>query len=209
MMIRSIKLLSLLLTVLLASFSRWQVQSFAVAAEKNRFGSRLALFPRKTEINQSTIASHDRLDDAKPKSYFTQFYNWYNDCLLERPILTKGVTAGVVNLLGDTLAQYIAASKTGAAFVPDVVRLQAFFLCGLVYTGPMVHWWNEQLIKFGDWIKENYSSRNQVQVLAQLGLDQTVGVVLLTCTYFYAFELIEALVRYRSMFNRIVQHGPL
>lgn len=140
-------------------------------------------------------------DIAKaPLNGLAKFYNWYNNCLIQKPILTKGVTAAFVNLFGDFLAQFIEASVAGTAFVPNFVRLQGFFLCGLIYVGPYVHTWYEQLWKIGSWMEKKYDSPKQVQTFVQLLVDQTVGVAIFFSTYFYAFELIDALVSHRCKY---------
>lgn len=124
-------------------------------------------------------------------------YQSYLRAIEERPILTKGLTAAVVNFLGDILAQFLEASITGTAFVPNWVRLQAFFLCGLIYVGPYVHTWYEQLWKLGRWMEKKYDSPKQVQTIVQVLVDQTVGILIFFSTYFYAYEIIDALVNHR------------
>lgn len=124
----------------------------------------------------------------------------YNDCLLKKPILTKGITAALVNLFGDVLAQFLEASVAGVAFVPNLARLEGFFLCGLLYVGPYVHTWYEILWKIGSWMEEKYNSPKQVQTLVQLILDQTVGAVFCFTTYFYTWEIIDAFVNHRGKY---------
>jgi hypothetical protein len=132
-----------------------------------------------------------------PLSTLRTLYQSYLRAIEERPFLTKGITAAVVNFFGDILAQSLEASKAGTAFVPNWIRLQGFFLCGLIYTGPYVHAWYQQLWKVGSWMERKFDSPNQVQTMAQLILDQTIGVCIFFSTYFYVYEIIDALVSRR------------
>ena len=129
-----------------------------------------------------------------------KLYTSYLRAIELRPLLTKGLTAGVVNFLGDILAQYLQASAAGVTFLPNWVRLQGFFLCGLLYTGPYVHTWYEQLWKVGKWMEEMFDSPKRTQTMAQLILDQTIGVAIFFSTYFYVYEIIDALVSLRGKF---------
>jgi hypothetical protein len=132
-----------------------------------------------------------------PLSTLRTLYQSYLRAIEERPFLTKGITAAVVNFFGDMLAQSLEASKAGTAFVPNWIRLQGFFLCGLIYTGPYVHAWYQQLWKLGSWMERKFNSPKQVQTMAQLILDQTIGVCIFFSTYFYVYEIIDALVSRR------------
>jgi hypothetical protein len=136
-----------------------------------------------------------------PQSTLVNLYQSYLRAIEERPFLTKGITAAVVNFFGDMLAQFLEASKAGTAFVPNWVRLQGFFLCGLIYTGPYVHAWYQQLWKVGSWMQRKFDSPKQVQTMAQLILDQTIGVCIFFSTYFYVYEIIDALVSRRCRYK--------
>lgn len=124
----------------------------------------------------------------------------YLHALDKHPLVTKGITAAIVNSLGDILAQYLAASQSHLPFQLDWLRLQVFFLCGLVYVGPYVHFWIEQLEKLGTWMEHKFQCSKTVQTLAKVVIDQTVGVVISTPIYFYIHEIINALVHGRGEF---------
>ena len=118
----------------------------------------------------------------------------------ESPYLTKSITAAVVTSLGDILAQYLEATNGNAmmsnlsSFSLDWMRLEVFFLCGLLYVGPYVHWWYERLESIGKWMAEKFNSSTQMQTLVKVMVDQTIGVICSTPLYFYVYEIIRALV---------------
>ena len=135
--------------------------------------------------------------NASPMDSLKKLYKSYLRAIEERPLLTKGLTAAVVNFLGDILAQNLEAKAMGIKFFPNWVRLQGFSLCGLLYIGPYVHTWYEQLWKIGRWMEATFGSPKRIQTLVQLLVDQTIGVAIFFSTYFYVYELIDAFVSHR------------
>ena len=127
-----------------------------------------------------------------------RLYQSYLAALEQRPLITKGLTAAIVNFLGDILAQYLEASTAKEPLTLDWKRLYGFFWCGLLYIGPYVHTWYEQLWKLGTWLERRFASSKQAQTMAQVLLDQTVGVAIFFSTYFYLYELIDAVVNLRG-----------
>ena len=107
-----------------------------------------------------------------------KLYSAYLRAIHEKPLRTKGLTAAVVNVLGDLLAQYLEASMVGVSFSPNLSRLQGFFLCGLLYIGPFVHTWYEQLWKIGRWMEDKFQSPKRTQTIVQILVDQSVGVAI-------------------------------
>lgn len=130
-----------------------------------------------------------------------KWYTKYLRAIDQRPLLTKGLTAAVVNVLGDILAQYLQASSSGVKLCLNWARLQTFFLCGWIYIGPYVHTWYEQLWKLGKWMETRWGSPKQVQTIAQILVDQTLGVALFFSTYFYVYEVMDALVNRRRKYS--------
>lgn len=151
----------------------------------------------ETDFSADFLMARGGEAPGPPHSTLLHLYQSYLRAIEEKPFLTKGITAAVVNFFGDLLAQSLEASKAGTAFVPNWIRLQGFFLCGLIYTGPYVHAWYQQLWKVGNWMQRKYDAPKQVQTIAQLVLDQTLGVCIFFSTYFYVYEIIDALVRRR------------
>ena len=58
--------------------------------------------------------------------------------------------------------------------------------------------WYDRLWALGRWLDNHVTKNKNAQVLAQLVLDQTLGVVIFFPLYFYAYELSEALVALRG-----------
>lgn len=58
--------------------------------------------------------------------------------------------------------------------------------------------WYDRLWALGHWLDNHITKNKNVQVLAQLVADQTLGVMLFFPLYFYAYELSEALVVLRG-----------
>lgn len=134
-----------------------------------------------------------RMNDA-----LVRMYKGYVELCEKKPVLTKSVTAAFVNAIGDILSQVVAAYVTKSALQIKWNRLGAFFLCGLLYVGPFVHLWYEQLWKLGRWMERKYGSSKTWQTVAQLFMDQTVGVAIFFPSYFYVYEYLEALVVWRG-----------
>lgn len=128
-------------------------------------------------------------------NWITGGYKWYTCQCTEHPFVTKSITAAIVTSLGDILAQRIEGKDLETL---NKIRLKSFFLCGLLYVGPFVHTWYEQLWKLGRWMESRHGITNPtLQTLAQLFTDQTLGVLIFFPSYFYVFELIESLVARR------------
>jgi hypothetical protein len=58
--------------------------------------------------------------------------------------------------------------------------------------------WYEQLWAIGRYLNTNVTKNKNAQTLSQVFVDQTLGVLMFFPTYFYAFELAEALVSLRG-----------
>ncbi len=127
-----------------------------------------------------------------------RLYKGYAELCEKKPLLTKSVTAAFINAIGDVLSQVVQAYITKSVLHIEWNRLGAFFLCGLVYAGPFVHLWYEQLWKLGRWMDRKYGSSKNTQTLAQVVMDQTVGVAIFFPSYFYVYEYLEALVSWRG-----------
>jgi hypothetical protein len=125
-------------------------------------------------------------------------YTWYVRQCTEKPFVTKSITAAVISSLGDVMAQKLEAFSNKQDFVINPGRLASFFLCGLLYVGPFVHAWYEQLWKIGRWMEKEFGSSKPAQTIAALLADQTIGVFLFFPTYFYVYEFLEAAVSWRQ-----------
>lgn len=135
---------------------------------------------------------------VKPDGSFKRAYNWYLYQCTENALVTKSVTAGTINLLGDILAQKFEAFLAGAVAPLNFKRMITFFLCGILYVGPFVHYWYDALFRLGQWLEKKYKTPKVGQVLAQIITDQTLGVALYFPSYFYVFEILESFVLGRT-----------
>lgn len=135
---------------------------------------------------------------VKPDGSLKKAYNWYIMQCTENALITKSATAGIINLLGDVLAQKFEAYLAGEAAPLKFKRMITFFLCGLLYVGPFVHYWYDALFRLGTFLEKKYKTSKLGQVLAQIVTDQTLGVAMYFPSYFFVFELIESFVLGRA-----------
>ena len=107
----------------------------------------------------------------------------YDKCLQSNPYTTKVVSSGVVGCLGDCLIQLVAGK--GSAF--DMRRLFVFTTVSALYIAPVIHFWFNWLssIKY----PENITPARKA--LYMTILDQTIGGLIVTSGFFYAFELVK------------------
>jgi len=128
--------------------------------------------------------------------------NWYKSYMLaldKNPAITKSITAGIINGIGDILSQFIESRLAKISFASNLnwARVFSFILVGWFYVGPFVHYWYEILWKISRWQEKKYASSKTVKTLTSVFVDQTVGVAIFFPIYFYAYEAIEALVGFR------------
>lgn len=71
------------------------------------------------------------------KSGLSGLFASYLALLESRPVLTKGVTAAVLNLAADTFCQKVVEKKDNV----DSKRLGSFVAMGLFLVGPLLHYW--------------------------------------------------------------------
>jgi protein Mpv17 len=96
------------------------------------------------------------------------------------------------------LAQSIESQKAHIPTTFNWTRLLSFFICNTLYVGPFLHFWWEQLWKLGRWMQETHGARKRSTILVQLLIDQTIGVIVFFPTYFYAYEMAESLLLWKS-----------
>ncbi|CAI0374574.1 unnamed protein product [Linum tenue] len=69
--------------------------------------------------------------------------SWYLSLLAKYPVLTKAVTSGILNFLGDLICQLVIDKVPS----PDFKRTFLFAFLGLVLVGPTLHFWYLYLSK--------------------------------------------------------------
>lgn len=186
-----------LLLFLLSWISPALVSSFSTARIP-RASTILGRRNNERNIKGNTLASTNTKDDndnVGKKSLYRRYMNQ----LEQRPLLTQSLTSGVISVVGDFLSQWIEARVAHTLFSVNWIRLHAFFWCGTLFVGPFVYLWFEQLWRLGRYMESKYSWKQSSwkTTLFQMMLDQTIGVAFFFPTYFYVYELAEALVGWR------------
>ena len=152
--------------------------------------------PKKNDLQQfhrvtATAKKNSHLRTEILQSSKFSFEN-YMHLLETKPLITKSVSAAVVTILGNILSQQVVAVMRGAKLSLNWIQLLAFTLTGLLYVGPFYHYWFTYLasLQFAHW-------KPFQRVLAQISLDQTIGVFVFYTSYFYVFEFFESVASFR------------
>ena len=161
--------------------------------------------PRRN-IDTPTVAlasaKQQTLEDGgeDEKSLLARCYDKYLDLSERRPYPTKAVSAGVIVGMGAILSQWIQALSKNIPFVMDWHLVRSFALTGILFEGPYLHWWYEQLFKFGRFLDAKTTVSSRVQTMAQIAIDETIGVIIFFPAYFLAYELTQSLLLVRGTF---------
>jgi hypothetical protein len=156
-----------------------------------------ALAPRAVSVVTSQNSELQKQLSMERGSPSSSFLDWYRSSLQRYPIRTKCVSSAIIGCIGSVLSQVTLATVTRAPIGIKPRQVATFGLIGLVYIGPFYHFWFDQLSRVGSWLQDRHASQ-QKQVLMQLALDQTVGVILFFPVYFLVFEVFDALVSWRG-----------
>ena len=124
-----------------------------------------------------------------------------------RPLATKGVTAAIVQGLGDVLSQYLTLLAKRQPFQWNMMRTLTFVIIGLCYKGPMLHVWYKTLTRVSRWTKIQRGFSATQQSLTALTLDQTVGVAIFYPLYYVAYEFFSSVVAFQGTFHSLVPQG--
>jgi hypothetical protein len=153
-------------------------------------------YERLAQPASNTMLQQSR--DSKESSQTPNMYTRYIQLLDTSPLLTKSISSGIVAFLGGMLAQSIESQKAHIPTTFNWTRLLSFFICNTLYVGPFLHFWWEQLWKLGRWMQETHGARKRSTILVQLLIDQTIGVIVFFPTYFYAYEMAESLLLWKT-----------
>lgn len=123
-----------------------------------------------------------------------RYYGTYMSLLETNPLTTKSVSAALVSGIGNIFSQWFQAILLRRPFHISYTQMFAFGLTGLVYVGPWFHVWYEQLGRVGRTMESRFGSSQKKQTLAQILIDQTLGVAIFFPTYFYVYEILESFV---------------
>ncbi|KAL3924582.1 MAG: hypothetical protein SGARI_006007, partial [Bacillariaceae sp.] len=126
-------------------------------------------------------------------------FQWYMKSCTEKPLLTKGTTAGLIAALGDFIAQQLEARHSDSANGLNFPRMATFFLVNFVFTGPFVHNWYQLVADVGNWVQTRYNTSQWVKLLVQISMDQSIGVALFFPLYLFFYEMMDTLVRLQQV----------
>ena len=147
--------------------------------------------------DQQSLEAEDNTESNK--SFLARWYDKYLDLNERRPYPTKAVSECVIVGLGAMLSQWIQAMATKTTpLVMDWHLVRSFALTGLLFEGPYLHWWYEQLFKFGRFLDAKTTVSSRVQTVAQIAIDETIGVIIFFPAYFLAYELAQSLLLFRG-----------
>lgn len=143
--------------------------------------------------------------EKRKRSTLARYYNRYLELSEKHPYRTKAISASAVVGAGAILSQWVQALSQGVPLSVDWHLVRSFALTGFMFEGPYLHWWYEQLFKFGRFLESGgVSSRKGT--LAQIAIDETIGVVIFFPAYFFAYELTQSLLLLRGMFSARYLH---
>lgn len=122
---------------------------------------------------------------------------WYNNLLVKYPHPTKMISSAMVAGLGDVLIQVWTQRMAGAATIAlDLRRLFVFMTVAGFYIAPATHYWFNYLDAMpfarglGKWARS----------FVMIAVDQTVGALVISAAFFYAFELVSEAMLYSAPF---------
>ena len=130
-----------------------------------------------------------------PQNVQTTIYRWadqYMDYLHEKPLLTKAITATLVQVSGDFMSQHLVAALHQEPLIYDPSRTLCFALIGFFYKAPMLHSMYRGWDWTGKYLQSTFSLTRDQRIALELLLDQTIGVLIFYPTYFAAYEIIAA-----------------
>ena len=130
----------------------------------------------------------------------SSWFEFYMKSLKQRPLLTKAISAAAVQVLGDMISQPLSAYCSGRALVYDYPRTFCFALVGFFFKAPYLHNWYRITARFGRKVQRAFKLTDNQRTLAELALDQSIGVATFLPAYFYVYEFFSALVQCRGKF---------
>lgn len=89
--------------------------------------------------SQRTLVNRRKLMISRISTHTHDAMKWYMDSLVSSPIITKGITTGVIEVLGDGIAQ-VADRKEDEVNKWEYRRSLGCFVDGVFITGPLLHW---------------------------------------------------------------------
>jgi hypothetical protein len=97
---------------------------------------------RSVGLRQSVILPLQRRcasSDSSLSSSSSSLFGWYAKKLDSHPLLTKGITSGIISGTGDVICQFLSNPDGGGGL--DFLRTGRFFLMGAFWVAPVTHLW--------------------------------------------------------------------
>lgn len=109
--------------------------------------------------------------------WVTSFVQFYSSSLVQRPIITKSLTAGILFAFSDFLAQSIENKNFRCLQLLNWNRLICGALVGLLYFGPAAHYWYDMIFRL-------FPSTSFLSTLQKAAFGQLVFGPSFTCLFF-------------------------
>lgn len=199
-------IMRLLLTVFLVAVAIGKCSSFALTpvpckARANSLGKNTGWpFPKdstsasgkfKGVIVQAQAVVREESASVHNSHALSSLFNSYNTLLVQYPLPTKIASSGVLGAISDVIIQFLSHRNLDKAFQLDYRRLLVFTtVCGL-YFAPVVDGWFSLLSKIP--LPSHLSGTSKA--VAMVILDQTLGALIVTSGFFFAFELVQSSFR--------------
>ena len=126
------------------------------------------------------------------KDTMTSWFTSYMRLLQERPLITKSVSAAIVQAIEDVLSQRLFAYVEGRVLIFDFSRTLSFMLTGFFFNAPFLHRWYSTIARFGQRLQHKRNLSIGQRIGCELALDQSIGVFMYYPLYFYAYEFCAA-----------------
>jgi hypothetical protein len=172
-----------LATAFRPNFSKFSNQHADYKGKNLKFLSSTSL---SAEVNVNTVNTNEGVAKKSDLVVFlTNTLNSYSELLEKHPYRTKVISSGIIGALGDILIQ-LWKIKQNSLYKFDYRRLLVFSTVAGLYIAPVINVWFNWLNKFP--IPKSFN--NVGKALVMMVLDQTIGAVVVTTGFFYAFELV-------------------
>uniref|UniRef100_A0A7S3FWA6 Mpv17-like protein n=1 Tax=Strombidium rassoulzadegani TaxID=1082188 RepID=A0A7S3FWA6_9SPIT len=118
---------------------------------------------------------------------FRKFFNWYSLKLETNPLLTKSLTCGALNMVGDTLSQTlekrVKPEKREKGF--DFKRNLIFGAIGSFYIAPLLH------VHYSKFLPYVVPDGTKYGALKKLAIDQSAFASFITTGFFIIINVVE------------------
>lgn len=134
--------------------------------------------------------------DAGVTDTLVNAWSSYNDALLESPLLTKSVTAGIILGAADLAGQALENSKKeeGDSKPIDVARFARFAFFGFILQAPWNHFYYQFLDGALPPTEDPFTATTGIKVV----IDQFVQAPIFTVIIFYCKFVVCLFVSYKS-----------